>query len=95
MINIMITIKASGGKINKNNRNAKDSAIFSAVTNNNPSINVLINDKQVNINKMLLILLSYCINAIVLNHYPFFYKDLFIPVVFLRMILILISLKLL
>jgi O-antigen ligase len=34
------------------------------------------------------LIFSYCVNAIVLNRYPFFYKDLFTPIVFVRNIII-------
>jgi hypothetical protein len=35
-----------------------------------------------------ILIFSYCVNAIVLNRYPFFYKDLFTPIVFVRNIII-------
>ena len=48
----IITINPTGGKINKNNLNSKDSEIFSAKTNVKPSRNVLIKERQVKINKI-------------------------------------------
>jgi len=51
-------MKAIGGKIRRNNLKTKESAISSANTNNKPSMKVLIKERQVNMNKILFILLS-------------------------------------